>query len=84
VRHVETEHLRSLEVDRQLVLGRRLNRQVGRLVTPENAIDVAGRAPELINDIGPIGNQATTGDERALEVDGRQLVAAASAMISSR
>ena len=32
----------------QLVLGRRLHRQVGRLLALEDAVDVAGRAPVLV------------------------------------
>ena len=33
----------------QLVLGRRLHRQVGRLLALEDAVDVAGRAPVLVD-----------------------------------
>ena len=44
-RHREAERLGGLEVDHQLVLGRRLHRQVGRLLALEDAIDVAGGAP---------------------------------------
>ena len=40
---VEAERLGGLEVDHQLVLGRRLHRQVGRLLALEDAVDVAGR-----------------------------------------
>ena len=47
-RHVEAERLGGLEVDHQLVLGRRLHRQVGRLLALEDAIDVAGRVPVLV------------------------------------
>src|SRR4051794_29575587 len=47
--YVEAELLRGLDVDDQLVLGRRLHRQIGRLVAPHDAVDVAGRAPELID-----------------------------------
>ena len=47
----------------QLVLGRRLHRQVGRLLALEDAIDVAGRAPVLVDRIRPIGDQAAGGDE---------------------
>jgi hypothetical protein len=43
-RHVEAERLGGLEVDCQLVFRGRLNRQVGRFLTLEDAIDVAGRA----------------------------------------
>jgi hypothetical protein len=59
----EAERLGGLEVDHQLVLGRRLHRQVGRLLTPKDAIDVGCRAPVLVDEIGPVGNQADGGDE---------------------
>ena len=62
---VEAERLGGLEVDHQLVLGRRLHRQVGRLLALEDAVDVAGRAPVLVDQIRPIGDQAAGGDERA-------------------
>ena len=45
-RHVEAERLGGLEVDDQFVLGRRLHRQVGRLLALEDAVDIAGRAPD--------------------------------------
>ena len=57
-----------------LVLGRRLHRQVGRLLALEDAIDVAGGAPVLVDRIRPIGDQAAGGDEEAFEVDRGQLV----------
>src|SRR4051794_40348468 len=41
-RDVEAERLRGLEVDRHFILGRRLHRQFGGLLTLENAIDVGG------------------------------------------
>jgi hypothetical protein len=47
--HVEAKRLRCLEVDDQLVLGRCLYRQVGRLLALEDAIDVAGHAPKLVD-----------------------------------
>ena len=43
-RHFKAECLRRLEIDRQVVLGGRLHRQVGRLLALEDAVDVAGRA----------------------------------------
>jgi hypothetical protein len=36
-RHFETERFGGLEVDHQLVFGRRLYRQAGRVLAPENA-----------------------------------------------
>jgi hypothetical protein len=46
-RNFETEAFGRLKVDHQLVLGRRLHRKVCGLLTLEDAIDIAGRAPEL-------------------------------------
>ncbi len=68
-RNFKPERLRGLEVDDQLVLGRRLHRQVGRLLTLKNAIDITSRAPVLIDGIGAVGDQATDGDEGTLEVN---------------
>ena len=73
-RHGETERLRGLEIDRQFVLGRRLHRQVGRLLAFEDAVDVARRSPKLIGRIRPVGDQAAAGDEVAEGVDRRQPV----------
>jgi len=47
------ERFRGLEVDDQLVLGRRLHRQVGGLLALEDAIDIAGGAPEWVDRIRP-------------------------------
>ena len=62
-RHFEAKRLGGLEVDHQLVLGRRLHRQVGRLLALEDAVDIAGRAPVLVDRIGSIGDQAAVGDD---------------------
>ena len=72
-RHVEAERLGGLEVDDQLVLGRRLHRQVGRLLALEDAVDVAGRAPVLVDQVRPIGDQAAGGDVVAGGVDRGQI-----------
>ena len=61
----------------QLVLCRRLHRQVGGLLAFENAIYVGGRAAEIVDDVVPIGNQATDVDEVASVVDRGQIVRAA-------
>ena len=44
-----------------------LHRQVGWLLALEDAIDVAGGAPVLVEKIGPIGNQAAAVDEEAFD-----------------
>src|SRR6266851_7342334 len=72
--HVEAKRLRGLEVDHQLVLGWRLYRKVGRLLALEDAVDIAGRASVLVNEIGAIGDQAGGNGVGAFIVDRGQLV----------
>src|SRR5262245_2322881 len=66
---LETECLRGLQIDHQLVLGRRLHRQVGGLLALEDAIDVAGCPPVLVEQVGPVGDQSATCYKKALEVN---------------
>src|SRR5262245_59140527 len=70
----EAKRLRGFEVDHKLILGRRLNRQVGRLSPFEDAINVAGAGSILVRYIGPIGDQPAVGDKIAENVNGRQTV----------
>src|SRR5215475_3739780 len=70
----EAQRLGGFEVDHQLVLGRRLHRKVGGLLALENAINIAGRATELVQLLSPIGDQAATGNEEACAVDRRQFM----------
>src|SRR5262249_55640458 len=53
-RNCEGERLSSLEIDYQLVLHRSLYWKVGRLLTNEDAIDVASRAPKEVHRINAI------------------------------
>src|SRR6516164_5037912 len=55
-RNFKPERLGGLEVDDQLILGRRLHRQIGRLLALKNAINITSRAPILIGGIGPVGD----------------------------
>jgi len=71
-RNLKTERFGSLEIDRKLVLGRRLHRKVGRLLAFENAINVTSSLSVGINRVWPITDQATGGDERVPWVGRRQ------------
>src|SRR5438876_10954073 len=51
--HGEAQRLRGLKVDHQFILGRRLHRQIGRLLAFEDTVDVAGSAAELVEEVGP-------------------------------
>jgi len=57
VRHGEAARFGSLEVYHQLILRWRLHRQVGWLLTLEDAVDVAGAVPETIEHIRSVGDQ---------------------------
>src|SRR5437763_11808125 len=54
-RHLEAERLGGLEVEHRLVFGRRLHRQVSRLLALEDAIDIAGRLPVSVDVVSPVG-----------------------------
>jgi hypothetical protein len=71
----DTERLGGLEVDDQFVLGRRLHRKIGWFLALEDAINVAGRAPDGIVRIWPIGDEAAILGVIPERVDRGQLVA---------
>src|SRR6476660_3856492 len=73
-RHVEAARLRSLEVDRQLVLGWGLHRQIGWLFASENAVDIAGRLPILVDNVWSIRHQPSPGGEQSQWIHCRQPV----------
>ena len=73
---VEAQRLGGLQIDDRLELGRGLHRKVGGLLAFEDAIDIAGRKPELFDLIGSIGDQAAGDGVKALGVDRRQLMPA--------
>src|SRR5262249_7247240 len=68
-RDFEAERIGSREVDYQVIFGRRLHRKVSRLLALENAIDVTGRLPELVDVIGAVGEEAAGGGEEAVPVN---------------
>src|SRR5262249_7266806 len=73
-RHFEAERFSGLEIDHQLVFGRCLHRQIGGFLALEDAIDVACRAPKIIDRISSVGHQAAVSYEVARIVDRRQFV----------
>jgi hypothetical protein len=74
VRHGEPERFGRLEIDRQIGLGWRLHRQVGRPLALENTIDVNSSAPVLVDRIRPIRDEPAGTDEVAIGVHRGQLV----------
>src|SRR5262245_44653666 len=73
-RHLEAQGTGGLQVDDEFVLGRGLYRQVGGLLAPEDAVDVARGVLVLVDVISPIGDQAAAGDEEAIVIHRREFV----------
>src|SRR6516165_12709950 len=73
-RHSEPKRPGSLEIDDELVFGRRLHRQIGGLLAAEDAIDVTGCTAILVDRIGAIRHQTTGSDVVAKGVNCRQAV----------
>ena len=84
LRNGQAEGLCGLEIDDQFILGGRLHREIARLLALENAIDIAGRAPELVGKIRSVRDQATIRGAEAVVGDGRQLIAGDEFKIRSR
>src|SRR5947209_3517649 len=59
----QAEPLGGLEVDDQLILRRRLYRQIGRFDAAKDTIDVSRRAAPLLDLIESVGNQPAAGRE---------------------
>src|SRR5262249_408095 len=53
-RDLEANRLCGLEVDHQIVLGRRLYRQIGRLLALEDPVDIASGAAEFRRSCGVV------------------------------
>ena len=71
---LQAKGLCRLHVDQQLIFGRCLHRQVRRLFPHEDAIDIGGGTPELINDIRPVRDQTTMRVEGPKAIDRGQAV----------
>src|SRR6516164_8612092 len=56
--HVEVQRLGGLEIDDQFKLCRRLDREVGRLLALEDAVDVLWHLAKLFDIIRTVGHQA--------------------------
>src|SRR5215831_643451 len=52
----ESEHLRGLEIDRQLEIDWRLHRQIGRVRALEDAIDIFGGARKRFSQLDAVGD----------------------------
>src|SRR6516165_1350814 len=57
VRNLEAERPCGLKVDNKIVLGGKLYRQLTRFLALENAIDIEGRPPIEIDDVGVVRYQ---------------------------
>ena len=60
----ESKRFGGPEIDRQLILGGGLHREIARLIALKDSIHVSSRSPMLRNEIGTIREQASI--ERAI------------------
>ena len=67
----EPERFGGLEVDHQLVLGRRLHRQVGRLGAAQDAIDIGRSLLQHVDIVNSVGHEPAGCDEEAPRIDRR-------------
>src|SRR5262249_23853967 len=74
-RRIEAKRLGGLQIDHQLELCRKLDRQVTRLFALENAIDVGRCASEEVGAIDSIRRQPAVLDHFAERIDHRQAIA---------
>src|SRR5262249_39022351 len=59
IRHGHAEGLGGLEIDDELEPGRQLDRQLARLGTIENAIDIGGRTPVAVGEVLAVADQSS-------------------------
>src|SRR5882672_6774277 len=71
-RNLDTERLGRLQVDHEFKLGCSLNRQVRRLLTFEDTIDIGRGAPVSVGSVYAIGHKAAISDIVSIGVDRRQ------------
>src|SRR5436189_2369969 len=74
-RDFEAERLRGFKIEHQLELDRGLDRKLAWLLTFEDAVDVAGRAPIIIEHVISVGQEATGFCVQTVWIDGRETVA---------
>src|SRR5215831_15793889 len=58
LRNADAERFCSLEIDNQIVFGRRLHWHIAWFLTPENTIDISRGSTDRLVRIWPINNQA--------------------------
>src|SRR5271165_2772991 len=73
-RKIKAKGFCRLQVNHQIIFGRSLDRKIGRLLALENAIDITGRAPKLVDAIGPVENQPAAVDIVPVTIHGRKSV----------
>src|SRR5262249_38001098 len=73
-RYFEAERLSGLEVDDEFVFGRRLHWQVGRLLTLEDAIDIAASTLVQAGNIRTVSDETALYDEHPKGINGRQSI----------
>src|SRR5262245_27701234 len=72
--HGKAERLGGLEVDDHLKFCRKLHREIARLRTAQDAIDICGGATKGLYQVGSVGEQAAVSDKVRCDIDRRYVV----------
>jgi hypothetical protein len=83
-RDIQPKRLGCPHVDHQFELGRLLHRQIARLTTPQNTIDICRRTSPLIDLVWPIRHHPALDCEVWERINRRRRCRAANAMIDPR
>jgi hypothetical protein len=75
VRHRDPERPRGLQVDHQFEFRRGLDRQLPRIGSAQNSVDVGCRPPEQMRTVDPVGHEATALGEGFERINCRQAIA---------
>src|SRR5262249_25029427 len=73
-RHLQTKHLRGLEIDRSDKLDRDLHRKLGWLCAMEDAIDISGSTAKDVHVVWPVGKQSAFSSKDSVNIHRRYIV----------
>ena len=74
MRHSKAERLGGLEVDGHLKFCRKLHREIARLLTAQDAIDIIGGATKDVYRVGSVGEQTAVSDRLRPRINRRYAI----------
>jgi hypothetical protein len=75
-RQIDAKSLCRLQIDRKIIFGRSLHREIARILTFKNTVYITSRASKLLDAIRPVENQPAAVDTVPVAIYGRKSVLA--------